>query len=119
MSSQFVEAISNFLTEIECGDLSEQQVSSMMSDLRLFAPHSDLSDIIFYGERNRTPEEIVNEALLRERIWEEGGREAVTAHVKALMLAALADPAIDTTHRYSAMNILEGIEREAGRRQPS
>lgn len=115
----FIQAISNFLEEIERGDNSQDEVSRMMHDLENFAPHSELSGIIFYGERDRNPQEIAGEALLRERIWAEGGDAAVTAHIKALMLLALADPTIDTAHRYSAMNILDGIERDTGRRRPS
>lgn len=119
MDDKFVEAISDFLAKIERGGLSDQQVSAMMSDLKLFAPHSDLSDIIFYGERDRTAKEIAAEAMLREQLWAEGGKDAVISHIEGLMRTALANPAIDTAHKYSALNILEGIEQAARPRRPS
>lgn len=114
----FTRAVSDFLEKIERGGNSQEEVSRMMRELETFVPNTGVSGIIFYGERSRTPKEMADEALLRERIWAEGGKEAVTDHVEALMRAALANPATDTTHRYSAMNILEGIERDAGRRRP-
>ena len=115
MDAQFVQAITAFLDKIEHGDISEPEVSDMMRHLETFAPNAELSDIIFYSERNRSPEEIADEAMLRERIWSEGGSRAVAAHVEKQMRAAIDDPTTEVSYRYSAMNILAGIDRAKGR----
>ncbi len=107
----FVRAISDFLERIELVGLSDREISRMMTRLESFAPHSELSGIIFYGERARTPNEMAEEALLRERLWTAGGDAAVTDHIENRMRAALADPTTEISNRYSAMNILAGIER--------
>ena len=83
-----------------------------MFELETFAPHSDLSNIIFYGDKERTPEEIVDEALLREALWKEGGRPAVRARIKQLMLEALENPNSTIAQQYSAQAILKSLERE-------
>ncbi|MFT3727123.1 MAG: hypothetical protein QM759_04800 [Terricaulis sp.] len=120
MSEQpFAQAISEFLLRIERGGNSQDAVGDMMRNLERFAPHSELSGIIFYGEKERTPQEMADEALRRERIWSEGGEVAVRAHIQALMRAALADPAVAGSYRYSAMQVLESIERESERRSPN
>jgi hypothetical protein len=115
MNAQFVQAITTFLDMIERGGNSEQEVSDMMRHIETFAPNAELSRIIFYGERNRSPEEIADEAMLRERIWSEGGRSGVAAHVEKLMRAAIDAPTTEVSYRYSAMNILAGIDRAKGR----
>lgn len=68
----FAARIAEFVRSIERGGNSRENISSMMSELEQFAPHSQLSGIIFYGERERTPKEIADEALLRERVWKKG-----------------------------------------------
>ena len=65
-----------------------------MRELDALAIHAHMSDLIFYGERERGHEEIADEALLRERIWANGGLIALRAHLEALAVATLSDPTI-------------------------
>lgn len=113
VDENFVYAVRDFLNAIKAAEITEDEITELLARLNSFAPHSELSDIIFYGERDRTPAEIADEALLRERIWSEGGKGAVTLHVEQLMRAALANPNTDTSARYAAMSILESIEQDA------
>jgi radical SAM superfamily enzyme YgiQ (UPF0313 family) len=73
---------------------SESEINLMLADLKALAPHAHIHDLVFYGERERTNDEIADEALLRERIWSEGGDSAVWAHIEGLALATLSDPSI-------------------------
>ena len=90
----------------------DREAGKAMFELEAFAPHSDLSGIIFYGAKERTPEEIVDEALLREALWKEGGRPAVRARIKQLMLEALENPNSTIAQQYSAQAILKSLDRE-------
>ena len=103
------ERIAEFLARLERGGNSEEEVSQMMRELEQLSPHAELSGIIFYGERDRTPAEMAAEALTRERLWIEGGEATVKARVIMLMRAALADPQTPESHRYSAMQILSDL----------
>jgi len=110
-----VHEIRGFLSKIEHESVSESALQRAMKNLENLLPHSDISDIVFYGERERTAEEMADEALLRERLWLDGGAEAVTAHIVEEMRAALADPTREVCHHASATTILAGIERQAQR----
>lgn len=114
----FEQAIAQFLSVIESGGNSDEEAARMMDELDQYAPHSELSGIIFYGERFRTPRQMAEEAVLREELWNQGGAMAVAAHIEASMRAALADPEVRGSYRSSAARILEDIERKAARKSP-
>jgi 2-oxo-4-hydroxy-4-carboxy--5-ureidoimidazoline (OHCU) decarboxylase len=50
------------------GAESEGERDAAVLNLKRIAPHARLSDLIYYPERDRTREEIADEALLREQI---------------------------------------------------
>src|SRR5262249_27673576 len=56
-------------------------------------PNAGISDLIFSGDRERTPEEMADEALLRCTLYREGGIEAVRAHLVKLADEVRANPA--------------------------
>jgi len=55
-------------------------------------PNAGISDLIFWSDRERTPEEIADEALLRCALWREGGIEAVRGHLVKLADEVRANP---------------------------
>ena len=102
-------AIDSFLIRNSQSGVTQLEMSYLMSDLVVMSPNSDISDIIFYGERVRNAEEIADEALLREKIYEEGGRLAVEKHIEEEYRAALRNPGTPISERYCAVQILEGM----------
>ena len=55
-------------------------------------PTADVSDLIFWPDRERTEEEIADEVLYRQQLFDDGGAEAVRAHILSLAKAVMADP---------------------------
>lgn len=80
------------------------------------APHAQISDLVFWGERDRTNEEIADEVILRERIWSEDGEIAMRNHMEARMREALADTTKPDTHytKIAARVTLRSIARTYG-----
>lgn len=48
-------------------DCSEEELDLLLGNLVKTTPHAGISDMIFYPDEERTPEQIVDEALRRER----------------------------------------------------
>lgn len=90
---------------------SESQKNQAVRDLMAIAPAARLSDLLYHGERDRTDEEIAEEAILREGIWENEGEEALAGHIQRQMLEALANPQLPETHytKISASILLKGM----------
>ncbi|KDA03380.1 hypothetical protein [Hyphomonas oceanitis] len=93
-------------------ELSEEEADFALASLEHMAPNSDLSDIIYYGDKDRNASEIVDEALLRQALWNSGGRESVRERIKQLMKETLADQNATVAKIYSAQAILKSLERE-------
>ena len=55
-------------------------------------PTVDVSDIIFWPDRERTNEEMADEILYRQNLFDEGGTRAVKAYLTGLAQAVMADP---------------------------
>ena len=90
---------------------TDEDTAAALARVKRAAPHADISDLVFYGERDRTHEEIADEALLRERIWTEEGEMAVRARIESQLLEALADPSVPDNHhsKISARTLLESM----------
>ena len=90
---------------------SDRDTAAALARVKSAAPHGFISDLVFYGERDRTHEEIADEALVRERIWAEKGEMAVRARIEAQLLEALADPSVPDHHytKISARTLLQGM----------
>ena len=90
---------------------TDEETAAALARVKDAAPHGYISDLVFYGERDRTNEEIVDEALLRERIWADEGELAVRARIEAQLFEALADPSVPDLHytKVSARTLLEGM----------
>ena len=99
------------------GALENHRLPELERDRLLLAlvravPHASISNLIYYPERDRSQEQIVEEALLRERLWADGGDSAVRRRVEGQMHAALADPTLPESHhtKISARRLLEASE---------
>ena len=107
---EFLQALVSFLEFSRTAP--DREAGKALHELEALSPNSDLSGIIFCGAKERSPEEIVDEALLREALWKEGGRPAVRARIKQLMLEELENPNSTIAQQYSAQAILKSLERE-------
>jgi len=94
---------------LERQQISEQERDRLILALTGVMPHACISDLIFYPERERSSEEIIDEAFLRERLWAQGGDRAVRLWIEAQMRAALTDPTVPENHhtKFSARQLLD------------
>lgn len=90
---------------------TDSDTSAALAEVRRLAPHARVSDLVFYSERERSRDEMVEEALRREQIWADGGDFALNAHIEGQLLAALSDPSTPDTHytKVSARMLLDGL----------
>lgn len=51
---------------------SEEEIDVLVSRLKSEVPHAKISDMIFWPDVERTPEQIVDEALRRQRTYGAG-----------------------------------------------
>ncbi len=73
---------------------SEAERGAVLDRLEAAFPHAGVSDLVFYGEKERTNQDIVEEVFNREDIWSRGGENALHAHLEQLALATLSDASI-------------------------
>lgn len=82
--------------------IPESELDATIDWLVKMVPHAWISDLMHSGDRERTPEEIVEEALIRERLGRENGEPAVRARMIKQFHEALATPDLPYVHvRYS------------------
>lgn len=55
-------------------------------------PYADVSDVIYWPDRERTNEESADEILLRKSLFVSGGSDAVRLHIVTLASGVMADP---------------------------
>lgn len=99
------------LDEFEFGPGAETDRDALLSILVNAVPHSYVSALLYQPERERTNEEVADEALLRERMWLEHGEKAVLARIESQLLEALSDPSVPDNHhsKISARRLLASI----------
>ena len=110
-----ISRIENLIRICSTKGASEEDVSLAMSTVEDAAPHSEFSDIYAYNEKDRSVEEMVDEVLLRQRLFAQGGAEAVDAHIISLMKAALDSKPEVLSHLYSAYQILDSKNPQAAK----
>lgn len=103
-------AIEKYELAVSDESLSESHVDALFDIADKLVPNAQLSDIVHYSERSL--DEIVEEALYREELWERGGDRAVLLHALAQAQAVMADPNASVTERACAERLLPGMERE-------
>jgi len=112
LRENLLDAIQRYHQAISDPALSEAQVDALFEEADQLVPNARLSDLCHYGERERSHEEIVEEALYREELWAHGGEHAVLLHVQAQVQAVVDDPNAGDTDRVVAEQVLSGVEEE-------
>ena len=77
----------------------EREVDAALDHLADLVPHSYISDLLHWGERPRTDEEAIEEALIREQIWREGGHAALVEHLTRQFTSALEGQSLTERQR--------------------
>jgi hypothetical protein len=112
-------AIAAILTEynslVESGPAGEAESNALIRKLDEMLPHANISDLLFWGERDRTEDEVIEEALLREGVWRSGGDLVLLLHLEEQLQGALLDPHIKARHREYADGELFRIAAETAR----
>ncbi len=94
-------------TALENGE-PESVIDEHIFRIEELSPNSDFSDMMFYGELDRTNQELAAEAAWREDVFDQYGRLGVLEHIRLQMCEALANPDIAGVHRQHAeMKIAE------------
>ena len=62
--------------------LKESVIDDLFDAAEDIVPNSRLNDLYFYPERERSVDQIVEEAIARQRLYEQGGIELVLRRVK-------------------------------------
>jgi hypothetical protein len=92
---------------------SDDETAAALATAKAIVPNARISDLVFYGERDRTHSEIADEALRRESIWLQEGGEALREHIERQLVETLADAALSEKHHHkvSARMLLGDIRR--------
>ena len=105
-------ALERYDQAVSQSDLSEAQVDALFENAEALVPNARLSELYFYGERERSHDEVVEEALLREALWSREGEHAVLLRVQVQAQAALDDPGASVTTKVICKQVLMGVEEE-------
>ncbi len=105
-------AIQRYDQALKDETLSEAQVDAVFEEAEKLVPNARLSELFFYGERERSREETVEEALYREELWERGGERAVLLHVLAQVQAVMDDPNAGVMDKVVSEQVLSGAQEE-------
>jgi hypothetical protein len=83
------QALIEYENVLESNNFSEREIDNYMTFAEEIAPESFLSDLYFYGEKNRTREEIAYEAAYRQYLFERSDKKVLIEHVMGQMRSAL------------------------------
>jgi hypothetical protein len=103
---QVLEAYDAALSDPEA---DEDEIDRHIDAAEAVAPHANVSDMIFYGERERTYAEVAEEAAYREQLWRSAGESSLLVHLEEQMESALSDPQRSELERSNAEQALREI----------
>lgn len=89
----------------------EREIDAHFDIIDELVPHGRFTDIYFYPERDRTIDEMIDEALYREELWKQGGEMAILLHIRKLMMDALEDGTAEYSFLHCAKVGLARTER--------
>jgi hypothetical protein len=113
--AEIMAVLETYVAYVETGKANQAKADAML-DLAVDAlPHGNLSDLLYHGERERTNEEAVDEALHREHIWQTGGDLALLLYLQSQMEAALADPKTEWLGQRNAKRTLDEVTADIAR----
>lgn len=87
----------------------EQDVDQWIHDMDELVPHGNVSDLLFWGEKERADEDVFEEAIRRERIWRDAGEASLLVYIETLLTEALASPDLSYPCRHYAESELPRI----------
>lgn len=107
LQSKIFALLVGYETALENGE-PESVVDEHIVRIEELTPNSDFSDMMFYGELDRTKQELAAEAACREEVFDQYGQLGVLEHIRLQMCEALADPGLAGVHRrHAEMKIAE------------
>ena len=62
--------LASYHRALDEGKTTESELDGILLEAEALVPHANLSDLLFWGERERTDEEAVDEAIKREELWQ-------------------------------------------------
>ena len=92
-------ALSEYHRAVAEEKTSERMVNSLIGNLEKLAPHAAVADLMFHGEKERTDEEIVEEAVNREAIFRNQGETALLVHIETQLRMASESDTLSPPHR--------------------
>jgi hypothetical protein len=98
--------------EALAGGGDEAAVDAWIDRAEELVPQANLSDLYFWGERQRTDEEVIDEAVRRQKIWSSGGELALLIHLEAQLSSAAADPALEYVYAHYAKTELVRVREK-------
>jgi hypothetical protein len=105
------EALIQLLAQLKTAG-SEEMRDERLRELDRAVPAALISNLVYYGERDRSDEEIADEALERQRIWHAEGWVAVQTRIERQGLEVLSNPAITGVCRGNAAILVGAAWRE-------
>ena len=91
--------LASYHRALDEGKTTESELDGILLEAEALVPHANLSDLLFWGERERTDEEAVDEAIKREELWRTKGEVALLFHIEAQLRSALEDPTLGEPYR--------------------
>ena len=71
--SEIQSALEAYSIAVENEAVSEKDVDLLFERVEDLVPHARFIDLYFYSERDRSPDQIIAEAITREAVWEREG----------------------------------------------
>ena len=87
------------------------RVDAWIGRMDELVPHAKISDLYFWGERERSDREVVDEAIERERIWNSRGELELLLHLEAQLIDAAGRTDLASVHSNYANTELPDIRR--------
>ncbi|WP_157218712.1 hypothetical protein [Flavisphingomonas formosensis] len=97
----------------------EQELDALINQLDELVPHANVSDLLFWGEREKTPDEVFDEAIRRELIWRHEGELALLIHIETLLTAALTNPDLSYPCRQYTESELPQVHQQIAELSPN
>ncbi len=89
---------------------SQRVADSLFKVAEAIVPDAILNDLYFYGERERSDDEVASEATLRQDIYDRDGEYALLVYILEQNRAACLSDDIAEIHQANAQQTVEEVE---------
>ena len=76
-----------------------EEADAWLWRLDALVPQAKITDLLFWGERDRSEEEVLDEAFRREQIWGSEGELALLLHLEAQLCDAASNSDLRPVYR--------------------